>query len=157
MRELLIDTVAYLAPAKTLEGLSPEDSAKRVPGVNHSIVEILAHMHFWQSWFLKRCEGVAEPMVTSAANGWPAAGAGDWDPLHQAFLDVLERLAAMGEDPAQLASPVTPAMDFPPIAHFTIRDALVHVAEHNAHHLGQVILLRQLIGKWPPPQGSWTW
>lgn len=36
-------------------------------------------------------------------------------------------------------------------------DALVHVATHNSHHLGQVVLLRQLHGAWPPPAGSWTW
>jgi hypothetical protein len=35
--------------------------------------------------------------------------------------------------------------------------ALVHVANHNAHHLGQIVLLRQLMGRWPPPSGSWTW
>ena len=49
------------------------------------------------------------------------------------------------------------AREFAPLSHFTIRDALTHVAEHNAHHMGQVVLLRQLIGKWPPPDGSWTW
>jgi uncharacterized damage-inducible protein DinB len=157
MRELLVDTIAYLAPARTLDGLSGADAATRVAGANHSIVELVAHMHFWQSWFLQRCHGVAEPMVTSAATGWPAAGPEDWERLRQAFLDTLERAAALGDDPARLATPVTPVMDFPPLAHFTIRDALIHIAEHNAHHLGQVILLRQLIGQWPPPAGSSTW
>jgi hypothetical protein len=28
---------------------------------------------------------------------------------------------------------------------------------HNAHHLGQIILLRQLFGAWPPPSGRFTW
>jgi uncharacterized damage-inducible protein DinB len=157
MRELLIDTFAYLAPPKTLDGLSGPEAATRVAGANHSIVEIVAHMHFWQSWFLKRCEGVPEPMVASAATGWPAAGAQDWDELRWAFLETLERLAVLGDDSARLALPVTPVLEFPPLAHFTIRDALTHVAGHNAHHLGQVVLLRQLIGRWPPPDGSWTW
>jgi uncharacterized damage-inducible protein DinB len=52
---------------------------------------------------------------------------------------------------------VTPAIEFPPLAHHTVREALVHVAMHNAHHLGQVITLRQLLGAWPPPAGSYTW
>jgi uncharacterized damage-inducible protein DinB len=157
MRELLIDTFAYLAPPKTLDGLSGEEAARRVPGANHSIVELVAHMQFWQSWFLERCEGRAAPMVASAASGWPEARAEDWDQLRQGFLETLERLAALGEDPARLAAAVSPAIEFAPLAHFTIRDALTHVAEHNAHHMGQVVLLRQLIGKWPPPDGSWTW
>ena len=37
------------------------------------------------------------------------------------------------------------------------RAIMVHVSIHTAHHLGQVVLLRQLIGVWPPPSGSWTW
>lgn len=157
MRDLLIDTFAYLAPLKTLDGLTGEEAARRVSGANHSIVEIVAHLHFWQSWFLKRCEGVDEPMATSAADGWPAAGAEDWEALRQRFVETLEKLAALSDDAARLAAPVTPPIEFPPLGQFTIRDALTHVAEHNAHHMGQVVLLRQLIGKWPPPGGSWTW
>jgi uncharacterized damage-inducible protein DinB len=52
---------------------------------------------------------------------------------------------------------VTPAIEFPPLADYTIRDAMVHVGVHTAHHLGQVVVLRQLMGLWPPPAGSWTW
>lgn len=44
----------------------------------------------------------------------------------------------------------------PGITH-SIEDALIHVAQHNAHHLGQVVTLRQVLGCWPPPGGSYTW
>ncbi len=67
----------------------------------------------------------------------------------------LQQLGEIGEEAA--AAPVSPAIEFPPLAHYTIGDALVHVATHNSHHLGQVVLLRQLHGAWPPPAGSWTW
>jgi uncharacterized damage-inducible protein DinB len=82
---------------------------------------------------------------------------GSWPALHRQFLSTLERAAALGDDVDRLASPITPALEFPPLAHYTVRDALVHVANHNAHHLGQVIILRQVMGLWPPPSGSWTW
>lgn len=52
---------------------------------------------------------------------------------------------------------IAPAIEFPPLAGYTVRDALVHIAQHNSHHLGQVILLRQIMGRWPPPSGAWTW
>jgi hypothetical protein len=45
----------------------------------------------------------------------------------------------------------------PMLAHYTIGDVLVHLAQHNAHHLGQVVVLRQLLDRWPPAAGSWTW
>ncbi len=28
---------------------------------------------------------------------------------------------------------------------------------HNSYHLGQIFLLRQLQGSWPPPSGGNTW
>lgn len=30
-------------------------------------------------------------------------------------------------------------------------------AAHNSYHLGQIVLLRQLIGAWPPAAGGFTW
>ena len=43
------------------------------------------------------------------------------------------------------------------VAHYTVADAIHHVAQHNAHHLGQVVLMRQLMGEWPPPSGGSNW
>ena len=156
-REWLIETIAHIAPAKALEQLTPEQAERRVPGANHSIAEIVAHMNFWATWFCSRCEGASAPMVTSAAAGWPAVAPGSWPELHRQFLSTLERAAALGDDPARLTSPIDPPIEFPPLANYTIGDALAHVANHTAHHLGQVIILRQIIGLWPPPSGSWTW
>jgi uncharacterized damage-inducible protein DinB len=157
MREFLIDTVAHLPPARTLEGLATTDAERRLDGANHSIAEILAHLIFWQTWFSNRCNGIPQPIPAPASHGWPAVSTGSWPDLRETFLDGLERLAAFGDDEGRLNARIEPAIDFPPLAGYTIREALVHVAQHNAHHLGQVILLRQFMGAWPPPSGSWTW
>lgn len=157
VRELLIDTLAHIPPAGALDHLTPDEAERPVPGANHSIAEIVAHMNFWASWFCSRCEGAHEPMVTSAAAGWPAVAPGTWPEVHRQFLSTLERAAALGTEPSRLAAPIAPAIEFPPLANFAIRDALVHMASHNAHHLGQVIILRQIMGLWPPPSGSYTW
>ena len=153
-RELLIETFPHIPPARALEALSPEDAARPVTGANHSIAELVAHMSFWQDWFVGRCTGVPTPMVSSAAHGWPAVDPGDWASIEERFVSGLERAAGLGDRLEQL---VSPAIEFPPLSHYTVRDALVHVAQHNAHHLGQIILLRQMLGAWPPPSGSWTW
>jgi hypothetical protein len=39
----------------------------------------------------------------------------------------------------------------------TVREQLESFAAHNAYHLGRVVLLRQLMGSWPPPSGGLTW
>lgn len=157
VRELLVEPIVYLPPAKALEGLTPEDAGRRLNGAPHSIVELVAHLDYWLTWFCQRCEGVAEPMPASAAAGWPTVSASDWPEVHTRFVATLERAVALGADDIRYNAPVIPAIEFPPLANYTVRDALVHAAGHNAHHLGQVILLRQMMGLWPPPAGSWTW
>ena len=157
IRELLLDTFVHIPPAHALADLTAEDAA-RVPAAGvHSIAAILGHIEFWQSWLLDRCEGQGTPMPVKAADGWPEVTAARWPHVLGRFEGGLARAAALGDDPDRLAAPVAPAIEFPPLAHYTVRDALTHVAQHNSHHLGQIILLRQSMGRWPPPQGSWTW
>ena len=96
-------------------------------------------------------------MVERAAHGWPAVAPGSWLAVRQQFLDGLSGLVAWADAAGSLETPLAPAIQFPRSRSTPRRDALVHVANHNAHHLGQVILLRQLLGAWPPPAGSWTW
>jgi uncharacterized damage-inducible protein DinB len=155
-REFLIDTTAYLAPAHVLDGLSPADADRRVDGAPHTIAEVVAHLAFWQAWFLGRCEGTGVAMPATAAAGWVPPAPGTWTAVRSAFLDGLERVVAVAAT-TDAARPLTPPLEFPPLARYTVGDVLVHVATHNAHHLGQVVLLRQLLGCWPPPAGSWTW
>ena len=44
MREILIDTIAYIPPARALDSLTSEQAERRVAGANHSIAEIVAHL-----------------------------------------------------------------------------------------------------------------
>jgi uncharacterized damage-inducible protein DinB len=154
-RELLIETTPFIPPARALEGVTIEEAERRLSPA-HSIAEIVAHLAFWQDWFRARCEGSPEPMAASAALGWLEAAPGGWSEVRARFLEGLERLAALGSR-LDNSRAIEPPLEFPPLARYTIGDALVHVANHNAHHLGQVVLLRQLMGRWPPPSGSWTW
>jgi len=40
----------------------------------------------------------------------------------------------------------------------TTRLEMLHViGSHTSYHVGQVALLRQLLGAWPPPSGGVTW
>jgi uncharacterized damage-inducible protein DinB len=157
VRELLIEPFSHIPPDRALEGLTTDAAHRRVTGASHSVAEIVAHMVFWQEWFCERCDGAPTPMPRSAAEGWPDVPSGSWPDLEQRFLAGLERAASIGLPETRLDQPISPAIEFPPLAHYSIRDALTHMAQHNAHHLGQIVLLRQLLGSWPPPSGSYTW
>jgi uncharacterized damage-inducible protein DinB len=154
-RELLIETSPSIAPARALEALDA-GQAERRQGSLHTIAEIVSHLAFWQDWFRTRCEGGTAPMPASAALGWQTPAPGTWPSVREGFLDGLERLVALGEREDR-GRALAPPLEFPTLAGYTVGDVLVHVSNHNAHHLGQVIVLRQLAGLWPPPSGSWTW
>jgi len=157
IREMLLDTFVHMPPLGALDAITAEDAVRPPADGLHSVAAILAHMEFWQDWFFDRCEGTAVPMAAAAAAGWPTVSAEGWPALVARFEAGLARAARLGEDQARLSGPVAPAIEFPPLAHYTLHDALVHVAQHNSHHLGQIITTRQLLRVWPPPSGSWTW
>lgn len=151
-RELLIDTLDFLSPPSILEGLTAEQAETRPPGVPHSIAELVAHMTHWQEWFLQRTAGTPVPAAAHAAEGWPRVDPGSWPDWRQRFLSSLERAAQLTPD-----GPLQPPIEVPLLAHFAMPDVIVHISQHNAHHLGQVILLRQMKELWPPPSGGFTW
>jgi uncharacterized damage-inducible protein DinB len=155
-RFLLIDTTPFLSPRPALDGLASELADRRVDGAPHTIAEIVAHLAFWQDWFAGRCDGSSGPMPGAAAIGWPVPAPGGWDIVRCQFLDGLDRLVALGAA-ADLARRIDPPIEFPSLAEYTVGEALIHVGAHNAHHLGQVVLLRQMLGAWPPPAGAYTW
>ncbi len=36
-------------------------------------------------------------------------------------------------------------------------EQLENLAAHNAYHFGRIVLLRRLLGIWPPASGGFTW
>lgn len=157
IREQLLETFVHIPPVHALGGLTADDAVRHPAEGVHNIASILAHMEFWQSWFLARCDGNAVAMAKVAADGWPNVTADDWPALVDRFQAGLARAVAIGEDRDRFQAPITPVIEFPPLAQFTVRDALGHIAQHNSHHLGQIVTVRQVLGLWPPPFGSWTW
>ena len=157
LHSLLRGAHAFIPLPAALAGLSDAAATASPAGSAHSIAEVVAHLRFWQRWFLDRCDGVAMAMPAPASVGWPAVAHGEWESIRQDFEADFARALAMADDDGRLERVVTPAIEFDALRHYTVRDALTHIALHNAHHLGQVITLRQQFGAWPPPAGSWTW
>jgi uncharacterized damage-inducible protein DinB len=157
IRHLLLETVVHLAPLQMIEDLSAADAILPPGARMHSVAGLVGHMDFWQRWFLARCRGEAVPMAAHAADSWPIVTAADWPALRLRFEEGLLEASALGDDATSLDERLSPAIEFPPLAGYTRRDALVHIAQHNSHHLGQVVSARQVLELWPPRAGSWTW
>ena len=157
IRHLVLETVVHLAPMQIIEDLSASDAIQPPAPRMHSVAGLVGHMEFWQRWLLRRCRGEAVPMAVHAADGWPTITAAEWPALRRRFEEGLLEAIALGEEPETLDRPLSPPIEFPAMAGYTRRDTLVHIAQHNSHHLGQVVSARQVLELWPPRAGSWTW
>ena len=144
--EGLIEEWSSFTPAsRTLDGLSPEQALTTLEGWPHSVAEVVAHMLFWQRHDFATIETGSEPEVASG-DDWPAVTNDDWPRLKDEFLASLEKSREMTrtEDLERLILG----------GKYTVGLRMVWFTGHNAYHLGQVVLMRRILGAWPPPGGG---
>ncbi len=152
LQRLLSGEVGGFTPfERALDGLGGEDAVRRPDGSPHSVADVLAHMVFWQQRFLRIVDGEEPTRVEHAADGWPGASAEEWPSLVESYLRGLARYREIARDESELARPLVPGKEG------TVGASVASYYLHEAHHLGQVILLRRMIGAWPPPGGGDTW
>ena len=152
---------AHTAPAHILEALSEELAHLSVPGAPRTIYQELWHLAFWQQMTLDWITGVETPYPSRPSDPFPTedqAAAEPWPTLCCRFLQGAEQAAAATENPAYLAATVRcPSRPGHAVRLMTVHEQLLSLAAHNAYHFGRIVLLRQLLGAWPPPSGGFRW
>jgi hypothetical protein len=126
-------------PAK-LRGVKP-------PGAPHSAWQLLEHLRLAQADMLSFSRDVHYEESKWPDDYWPQTEAPPsgkaWDDSIQAFKADAQALKDMVSDPHRdLMTPFPPEKGKP-----LLRNVLV-IADHNAYHIGQLVLLRQLLGAW---------
>lgn len=149
--EALIEGWGEFTPAsRALDGLTSEQALTKPEHVPHSIAEIVAHMVFWQKRLLRAWKtGKAQGSVESAALGWPKVRKSDWPRLKEVFLAGLEESQKIARNPEILSRKQG--------ENYTVGFRLLSHLGHDAYHLGQIVLIRRMIGAWPPLGGGDTW
>lgn len=152
---------AHTPPSHIVENLTEEQAHARVAGSPHSIYDEVWHAAYWQEVMLGRVHGRGTPSPEHNAMSFPdeaAVRAETWTDLCRRFLSGAEEAAAIADgDAEKLDSVVLCPSPSNPTRSMTVREQLESFAAHNAYHLGRVVLLRQLMGSWPPPSGGLTW
>jgi uncharacterized damage-inducible protein DinB len=163
----LIGSSAFAPAANIMQAISEsvahEKPSAALGSAPRSIYEEVWHMAFWQEISLDWVQGKPTPYPPHATEGFPASGqsasAESWDSLRDRFLAGTQNAAAIANDTDRLelmvACPTNPERNRP--TDMTVREQLESLAAHNAYHLGRVVLLRQLLGSWPPPDGGDSW
>jgi uncharacterized damage-inducible protein DinB len=152
---------AHAPPAHILEDLTEELALSTVVGSPHNIYAEIWHAAWWQQVMLDRVQGRGTPSPAHNAMSFPdeaAVRAETWANVCKRFLRGADEAAALaGEDDEKLQTVVLCPAPWNPARSMTIREQLESFAAHNAYHLGRVVLLRQMLGSWPPPSGGLTW
>lgn len=151
VRRALSGEGAHAGTQNAFDGLDWKVAAMRPPGVPHSIFQLLAHTTYWQNWVLQWLDGKDPAVPRHAAGSWPSnpgpASPDEWKRAVRNFrgsLDKLEGRSGEGDLLGTIGK--------------TSRLRMFHtIASHTSYHIGQVVILRQLLGKWPPPSGGLTW
>jgi uncharacterized damage-inducible protein DinB len=161
LEQVLIGDSAHTPPANILENLSSDTAHRVIQGAPHTIYEELWHIAFWQQVTLDWVRGIEAPYPVHASDGFPTAADAereDWDRLRQRFFATSQEAVAVARDGSRLDLLVRcPSRPGLPVRVMTVRDQLESLGAHNAYHFGRIVLLRQLLGVWPPPSGGDSW
>ncbi|PRY09989.1 DinB family protein [Pontibacter ummariensis] len=138
---------AFRTREELLQGISLQDAGRKIDKLPYTLWQLLEHLRFAQHDILEfsRNPNYQEPKWPD--DYWPQ----DTAPTSPTDLD--HTLQAIANDQEEMVKLVKdPSNDlFAPIPHgqgqTLLREALL-VAEHNAYHLGQIVVLRRLLGEW---------
>ncbi|MEW4526189.1 DinB family protein [Maioricimonas sp. JC845] len=145
--ELLRGGGAHLTFDQALEHLPPGYQGAKVPGSPHTPWRIVEHMRIAQ-WDILEFSRNPEHVSPDFPDGyWPPDNAPPtptaWDESVAAFRADLQAMQDLVADPqTDLLAPI-PHGDGQTI----LREAML-VADHNAYHLGQLVMLMRALGVW---------
>lgn len=139
---------AHLDFGKAVADLPAAKRGTKVKGLPHTPWRLLEHMRIAQ-WDILEFSRNPRHVSPSFPDGyWPEGDAppdgGAWDRSVQGFRADLKAMQDLVADPATDLFARIPHGD----GQTVLREALL-VADHNAYHLGQLVVVRRLLGEWP--------
>jgi uncharacterized damage-inducible protein DinB len=147
LRKLIDWEDAHAGLDAAVEGIAPSLRGVAPSGLPHSPWQLLEHLRLCQWDILEFCRNPRYVEPKSMEEYWPKSAAppdeAAWDDSVAALVRDRNALKRLAEDEA---------VDlFSRIPHGTgqtyLRELLL-VADHNAYHVGQMVLVRRLLGIW---------
>jgi len=130
-----------------VKNLPPELRGKKPKGAEYSAWQLLEHLRIAQWDILEFSRDPKHQSPEWPSGYWPAQPAPPdekaWDKSVRAFRSDLKELCDMVADEAVDLFARIPLGD----GQTVLREALL-VADHNAYHIGQLVLVRRLLGAW---------
>ncbi len=146
LTELLRGGNAHATWEKALSSLAPAHRAAAPARGQHSVWQLLEHVRIAQEDILRYTLDPGWKSPEWPEGYWPKVEkptARQWQDSMAAFRRDLEAVVAFVNDPKlDLTAPIPHGE-----GHTYLREALL-VADHNAYHLGQLVVVRRALGAW---------
>ena len=159
LTELLRGKGSHVDPIACVEDLSAELAARKVAGFPNSIAELVFHMNYWMDYELRRIRGERPEYPEHNSKSFPSrAEAQDWDRLRKRFANLLADFAALSNSsPQEMQRQIESSHEGDRKLAGTLEAVLWQMVTHNSYHTGQIAMIRQTLGAWPPHAGGDTW
>lgn len=145
--EFLRGGSAHVDPKTALAGLKPEHYGAKVAGLPHTPWQLLEHMRFTLRDLLNFCTRPDYVAPEWPDDYWPSVPgpehSEDWRKSADGLIEDLGAFEALVENPETDLGAKIPWGQGQTI----LREALLAV-DHTSYHLGQLVLVRQLLGAW---------
>lgn len=142
---------AHVDTVQVLEGLDWRLAGERPEGAPHSIFQVVHHIVYWQEWAASWLDGKQPKLPEHASGSWPEtqrpSSRREWERTTRR----LERARRALETRARTADLWSRH------GQWSALELLLLIGSHTSYHAGQITLLRQTLGAWPPPSGGVTW
>jgi len=144
---LLAWNEAHAGFEKAVKDLPPDARGKRPSGLPHSAWELLEHIRLSQYDILDFCRNPNYKEQNWPEDYWPPSpappSADAWEASIKQCLDDRASLQELASDERIILTARIPHGSGP-----TYLRELLLVADHTAYHVGQLVLVRQLLGVW---------
>jgi uncharacterized damage-inducible protein DinB len=162
LTELLHGEGAHADPVACVEDLSAELAARRVEGFPHSIGQLVFHMNYWMDYELRRIRGERPAYPRHSSESFPPGevptAAENWDRLRKRFAGLLADFTALSKSsPEEMQRQIETVHEGDTKLAGTLQAVLWQMVAHNSYHVGQIAMLRRMLGVWPPRGGGDTW
>lgn len=140
----------FVATKNAIAGLTAEQAAWKPEGADNSIHEIINHLNYYNNAYLERFKGNDYEYKAADNDATFDEGVGgSWD------AEVVHFETIMNDWRRQLEAAEEAKFDefAPPRNESKWKVVISSINTHNAHHGGQIVLLRKLQGSWDSSGG----
>ena len=142
----------FVALKNALDGVTAEDASWKPANVDNSIWEIVSHLNYYNFAYVERFKGVDYQYPADDNDATFVAGEATGEAWNA---EIAKLYAVMTEfrdlvsdaDESKFSEPVSASN---PASWATL---ISNINAHNAHHGGQIVLLRKMQGSWDRAKG----